>query len=125
MKLPPCHYTYQVFIDVDNKRLSGMLTQRSCDFPIGVPFNIAFYSAFTMLLAQQTGYIAHELVHSTVDSHIYVNQVEAVEEYLHHPKPNSPQLKIKKAEDIFSYKPKDFKLENYKPQPKLRIALAV
>lgn len=125
MRLPPCHYTYQIFIDIDKKQLSGMLTQRSCDFPIGVPFNISFYSALTMMFAQQTGYEAHEFVHSTVDSHIYLNQLEAVEQYLARPKPDSPKLEIHKADDIFSYTPADFKLKDYKPQPKLKIPVAV
>mgnify|MGYP000029403417 CR=1 FL=1 len=125
MRLPPCHYTYQVFIDVDRNRLSGMLTQRSCDFPIGVPFNIAFYSALTMMLAQQGGYEPYEFVHSTVDSHIYLNQVEAVYEYLKRPKPDSPKLEIKPARDILSYKVDNFNLVGYKPQPKIKIPVAV
>jgi len=120
-----CHYTYQVFVDPDKGRLSGMLTQRSCDFPIGVPFNIAFYSALTMMLAQQTGYTPHEFVHSTVDSHIYLNQMEAVEEYLRRPKPDSPKLVIKAALDIFSYTMDSFEVVGYKPQPKIKIPVAV
>jgi len=125
MRLPPCHYTYQVFIDPDKGNLSGMLTQRSCDFPIGVPFNIAFYSALTMLLAQQTGYTPFEFVHSTVDSHIYLNQMQAVEEYLKRPKPDSPKLFIEKAADIYSYNLDSFQLVGYKPQPKIKIPVAV
>ena len=124
MRLPPCHYTYQVFID-DNKRLSGMLTQRSCDFPIGVPANIQFYATLTMMLAQQTGYTPFEFIHSTADSHIYEDQVSAVEEYLSLPVLDSPTLKINKAPDILSYKMEDFVLENFKSGPKIEIPVAV
>lgn len=123
-KLPPCHYTYQVFID-DDGRLSGMMTQRSCDFPIGVPANIQFYSALTYMIAQQTGYQPYEFVHSTVDSHIYENQLEAVQEYLNTPIIDSPMLKINKAADIFSYKLEDFEVSNYNPGPVIKIPVAV
>lgn len=124
MRLPPCHYTYQVLID-DNGQMTGVLTQRSCDFPIGVPANIQFYSAFTMMLAQQTGFTAYELVHNTVDSHIYWDQIPAVEEYLSLPAFDSPKLTINKATDIFSYKMEDFVLSDYECGPKLEIPVAV
>lgn len=123
MKLPPCHYTFQVFV-ADGK-LSGLLTQRSCDFPIGIPANIQFYSALIYMLAQQCGYEPYEFVHSTVDSHIYVNQIGAVEEYLARPKPDSPKLKLTKAEDIYSYKMQDFELVDYSPLDKIEIPVAV
>jgi thymidylate synthase len=124
MRLPPCHYTFQIYID-DDKRMSGMLTQRSCDFPVGVPANIQFYSALTCMIAQQTGYTPHEFVHSTVDSHIYADQVDAVREYLATPKIDSPKLKITKAKDIYSYRPEDFVLENFTCGPKIEIPVAV
>lgn len=123
-KLPPCHYTYQLFID-DNGLMSGCLTQRSCDFPIGVPANIQFYSALTMMIAQQTGYKAHRFVHNTVNSHIYWDQIDAVKQYLALPEIESPTLKINKAADILSYKLEDFQLENFKSGPKIEIPVAV
>jgi thymidylate synthase len=123
MRLPPCHYTFQCF--VHDGKLSGELTQRSCDFPVGVPFNIAFYSAFIYMLAQQTGLEPYEFVHSTVDSHIYANQIEAVEEYLARSKPDSPKLELNKAEDIDLYKPEDFVLKDYEPQPTMKFEVAV
>jgi thymidylate synthase len=123
MKLPPCHYTFQVF--VHENKLSGLLTQRSCDFPIGVPANIQFYSALIYMLAQQCGLQPFEFIHSTVDAHIYVNQIDAVEEYLARYKPDSPKLKLNQAPDIFSYKPEDFELVDYNPLSKIEIPVAV
>ncbi len=123
MRLAPCHYSFQVFVDED--RLSGMLTQRSCDFPIGVPANIQFYSALTYMLAQQVGLKPYEFVHSTADSHIYEDQVEQVEEYLSRPKPDSPKLELKKADDIESYTLDSFKIVNYNPESKINIPVAV
>lgn len=123
-KLPPCHYAFQVFID-DDGRMSGHLTQRSCDFPIGVPANIQFYSALVYMLAQQTGYTPHEFVHNTVDSHIYWDQIDAVKKYLASPPVDSPTLNLNKAEDILSYKMEDFVLQGYNPGPKIEIPVAV
>lgn len=123
MRLPPCHYTYQCF--VHDGKLSGMLTQRSCDFPVGVPFNIAFYSALTYMLAQQSNLKPYEFVHSTVDSHIYVNQIKAVEEYLNRTKPDSPVLELNKAEEIDLYKPEDFVIKDYHPNSEIKFEVAV
>lgn len=123
MRLPPCHYTFQLY--VHENKLSGMLTQRSCDFPVGCPANIQFYSAFIYMLAQQCGYEPYEFIHSTADSHIYVNQIPAVEEYLTRPKPDSPKLELNKAKDIYSYCVNDFVLVDYNPLEKIEIPVAV
>ena len=123
MRLAPCHYTYQ--LDVSDGKLSGHLTQRSCDFPIGVPANIQFYSAMTYMFAQQSGYELGEFIHSTNNSHIYINQVEGVEEYLARPKPDSPKMKLNKADDMFSYKVEDFEIQDYNPEPPIKIPVAV
>jgi len=123
MRLPPCHYTFQVYVEED--RLSGVLTQRSCDFPIGVPANIQFYSALIYMLAQQTGYKPYELVHHTVDSHIYVDQIDGVEEYLSREKPVSPRLELNKAKSIDEYELEDFELADYNPLSAIKIPVAV
>jgi len=124
MRLPPCHYTFQVYID-DEGRMSGMLTQRSADYPVGVPANIQFYSAFIYMLAQQTGYTPWEFVHNTGDTHIYLDQIPAVEAYLSQPAPDSPKLVLNKAADIYSYKPEDFELIDYNPGPVIKIPISV
>lgn len=124
MKLPCCHHNFQISID-DNGEMTGSLTQRSADWPIGIPANIQFYSTLTMMLAQQTGYKATEFVHYTVDSHIYWDQIPAMEEYLSLPSYDCPNLTINKADDIYSYKLDDFVLSDYKCGPKLEIPVAV
>lgn len=124
MKLPPCHMLYQVLVD-DDRKMTGIMYQRSCDWPIGVPANIQFYSALTVMLAQQTDCVAHEFVHMTADSHIYGDQIELVKEYLELPETESPRLEIKKAKDIFSYTPDDFIISDFDPGPKLNIPVAV
>lgn len=124
MKLPPCHYTFQLFID-DEGRMSGMLTQRSCDFPVGVPANIQFYSALIYMFAQQTGYHPYEFIHSCADAHIYEDQIEAVQEYLSTPIIDSPRLELNKAADIYSYKLEDFQVLDFVSGPKIAIPVAV
>jgi thymidylate synthase len=123
MRLPPCHYTVQFYVNED--KLSCSLTQRSCDFPVGVPFNIAFYSAMTYMLAQQCDLVPWEFVHYTVDAHIYENQVDSIKEYLERPKPDSPKLILRAAKDIESYQIDDFELIDYNPQPKMKFEVAV
>lgn len=124
MRLPPCHYCFHVFID-NQKRMSLLLNQRSCDFPVGVPANIQFYSALCCMLAQQTGYMPYQFIHHTEDAHIYVDQVDKVKEYLdREPKP-SPRLTLNKAKDIFSYKVSDFVIEDYDPHPPMKVPVAV
>ena len=124
MRLPPCHMLSQVLVD-DERRLSLILYQRSCDFPIGIPANIQFYSALTIMLAQQTDCIPYEFIHMTADSHIYADQMDAVKEYLATPIIDSPKLEIKKAKDIFSYTLDDFNLTDYNPGAKIEIPVAV
>lgn len=124
MRLPPCHMMYQVLVD-DDRNLTGILYQRSCDFPIGVPANIQFYSALTTMLAQQTDCNPFEFVHVTADSHIYEDQIDGVKKYLETPIIDSPKLIIKKAKDIFSYTAEDFVLENLTFGPKIDIPVAV
>lgn len=123
MRLAPCHYTFQVY--VENGNLSGVLTQRSCDFPVGVPYNIAFYSGLIYMLAQQTNLKPYEFVHSTVDSHIYVNQVDGVEEYLSRPKPDCPKLLLEKADNIDSYSVDSFQILDYNPLEAIKLPVAV
>jgi thymidylate synthase len=77
------------------------------------------------MLAQQSGLQPYEFVHSTIDSHIYVDQIDAVQEYLSRSPPDSPKLELKKAEDIDSYKLDDFKIIDYDPQPPIKIPVAV
>jgi thymidylate synthase len=125
MRLPPCHMLFQVLVD-DERRLTGILYQRSADFPIGVPANIQFYSALVVMLAQQTNCTPHDFVHVTADSHIYEDQIPAVKEYLSRSEtPPSPLVTIAKADDIFSYSPSSFIVNEYNPLPRIEIPVAV
>lgn len=124
VRLPPCHILFN--LNVDNKdRLSGLLYQRSADLPIGSPFNIASYAGLLYMLAQQCGYIPHELIYSLGNCHIYENQISAVEEYLSRDPTDSPKLILNKAKDIESYKLDDFVIEGYSPLSAIKVPVSV
>ena len=124
VRLPCCHYSFQLSVD-NNDNLSGMLTQRSCDLPVGSPANIYFYSALIYMFAQQCNLNPYELIYSCADAHIYVNQINAVEEYLSRPNIDSPKLSLNKANDIYSYKLEDFVVNEYNPAPAIKFEVAV
>ncbi len=124
MRLAPCHFCFHVDID-DEGRMSLLMNQRSADFPVGVPANIQFYSALCYMLAQQTGYKPYRFIHSTEDSHIYVNQIDQVEEYLARPEVDSPKLNVKMASDMFSYTMDSFAVEDYSPAPPIKMPVTV
>ncbi len=124
MRLPPCHYCFHVSID-DKRRMSLLMNQRSCDFPVGVPANIQFYSALCYMLAQQTDCTPHKLVHHTEDAHIYVNQIDAVKEYLSREARESPKLDLKSAPSIFDYKMENFNVVGYDPHSPIKTPVTV
>src|SRR3954471_8916381 len=116
MALPPCHVLFQFY--VNDGELSCQLYQRSADFFLGVPFNIASYALLTMMIAQQCNLGVGDFVHTFGDCHLYNNHItdEIVYEQLkREPKP-LPKLVIKrKPESIFDYQLEDFIFEGYEP----------
>ncbi|MCR5067508.1 MAG: thymidylate synthase [Erysipelotrichaceae bacterium] len=120
MALPPCHAFVQFYVSADKKKLSLQLYQRSADTFLGVPFNIASYALFLMMVAQVCGYEPYEMVHTFGDLHIYNDHVDLIKEQLtREPRP-LPKLilnpEVKNIED-FTYE--DFTLEGYDPWPKI------
>jgi thymidylate synthase len=82
MALPPCHVMYQFLVNVERDELNLCMYQRSCDMFLGVPFNIASSALMLHIFAQMTGLRPRLFTHFLADAHIYVNHIEAVEEYL-------------------------------------------
>lgn len=119
MALPPCHTLYQ--FNVSDGRLSLQLYQRSADMFLGVPFNIASYSLFTMMIANVIGLKPGYFVHTFGDAHIYSNHFEQVREQLKRGPRPFPVMKINsKAKDIDSFTFEDFVLEDYNPYPPIK-----
>lgn len=82
MSLAPCHMMAQFYVNQKDKTLSCMMTQRSCDVFLGLPFNIVGYAFLTHVLADICGYTVGKLIMSIGDTHIYANHLEAVETLL-------------------------------------------
>jgi thymidylate synthase len=122
--LPPCHAFFQFY--VNNGKLSCQLYQRSADVFLGVPFNIASYALFTMMIAQVCGYQAGDFVHTFGDAHIYNNHIEQVKLQLSRDTRPLPKMEINpKIKSIFDFKFEDFKLVDYDPHPHIKGAVAI
>ncbi len=122
--LAPCHAFFQ--FQVSQGRLSCMLTQRSADLFLGVPFNIASYSLLTLMIAQQTNLIPGEFIWSGGDVHIYKNHLDQVQLQLGRSPKTLPELKIKrKPESIYGYAYDDFELIGYDPEPPIKAPVAI
>ncbi|MCE2617165.1 thymidylate synthase [Phocaeicola oris] len=124
MALPPCHTMFQFY--VANGRLSLQLYQRSADTFLGVPFNIASYALLLLMMAQVTGLKAGDFIHTTGDTHIYLNHVDQCKLQLtREPRP-LPTMKLNPdIKSLFDFKYEDFKLENYNPWPHISGQVAV
>ncbi|CAM4228508.1 thymidylate synthase [Paenibacillus typhae] len=124
MKLPPCHFVFQFYV-ADGK-LSCMLTMRSVDTFLGLPFNIASYALLTHMVAQQTGYEVGDFIWSGGDVHIYTNHLEQVATQLSREPHPLPKLNIlRKPDSIFDYRFEDFEFEGYVYHPGIKAPVAI
>ncbi len=123
MALPPCHTLFQFY--VAEGKLSCMLYQRSADTFLGVPFNIASYALLTMMMAQVCGLEAGEFVHTTGDTHLYLNHLEQVDEQLSRTPRALPKMRLNpEIKSIFDFKYDDFTLEDYDPYPTIKAPMS-
>ncbi len=124
MALPPCHAMFQFYV-ADGK-LSCQLYQRSADYFLGVPFNIASYALLTYMFAQQCDLQPGDFVWTGGDVHLYSNHIEQMQLQLTREPFALPKLNIKrKPADIFSYQFEDFEILNYQAHPSIKAPIAV
>ena len=124
MALPPCHCLFQFY--VANGRLSLQLYQRSADTFLGVPFNIASYALLLQMMAQVTGLQVGEFIHTTGDTHLYLNHIEQAKLQLTRTPRTLPQMKLNPdVKSLFDFQYEDFELQNYNPWPHIKADVAV
>ena len=124
MNLPPCHLLFQFY--VADGRLSLQLYQRSADTFLGVPFNIASYALLLQMMAQVTGLKAGDFVHTTGDTHLYLNHLDQARLQRTRTPRQLPRMIINpEVKDLFDFKFEDFKLEGYDPWPHISAQVSV
>ena len=122
--LPPCHAFFQFY--VHEGKLSCQLYQRSADIFLGVPFNIASYALFTMMMAQVCGYQAGEFIHTFGDAHIYNNHIDQLElQRSREPRPLPKMVLNAEVDNIFDFTFDDFTLVDYDPHPHIKGKVAI
>lgn len=131
MTLPPCHTLFQFYVgqpktEGGKRTLSCQLYQRSADTFLGVPFNIASYALFTMMVAQVCDLEPGDFVHTFGDAHIYLNHQDQVQLQLSRAPLALPKMSINSnVKDIFEFQFEDFELKDYQSHAAIKGAVAV
>lgn len=124
MALPPCHTMFQFY--VQNGRLSCQLYQRSADVFLGVPFNIASYALLVLMIAQVCDLVPGEFIHTTGDTHLYLNHLDQARLQLSRELRPLPKMILNQSvKDLFAFKYEDFQLVGYDPHPAIKAEVAV
>ena len=129
MALPPCHTIFQFYtapLPDGRRRLSLQLYQRSADTFLGVPFNIASYALLLQMMAQVCDMVPGDFIHTTGDTHLYLNHIEQAKLQLtREPRP-LPTMKINPdVKSIFDFQYEDFELVGYDPHPHIKAEVSV
>jgi thymidylate synthase len=110
-------------LGVPKRKLSLKWMQRSCDVPLGIPFNIASYGLLLELLAKEVNMIAHELIFSGGDCHIYLNQIDGIKEQIRNETFPLPKIMLKNK-SIFELRYEDVEILNYKSSKSIKLPLS-
>lgn len=130
MALAPCHFAYQLYLahpdNPEKRTLHLMWHQRSCDVPLGLPFNILSYTFLTHLIAKEIGAKPGRLMASLGDTHIYVNQVEGMKQYLEQEQYELPQIELPEDCELWSCTTEQLvaSVKNYVHGPYIKMPIA-
>lgn len=122
MALPPCHMMFQ--LKAYPPYLDLQLYQRSCDVPVGVPYNIASYSLLLSMIAQEVGLTPRKFIHSMGDCHIYENQIEGINKQITR-EPLEPCTLVLNNKPFWDLTLSDTRVDNYKSHPFIKFPVAV
>lgn len=129
--LPSCVWSSEW--DVTGDKLNILVHQRSCDVPLGLPFNITQYAVLLSMIAQVTGLKPGTIDWSIKDAHIYTNQIEGIKEQIKRGKEledlPAPKLWLNpKIKDFYKFdnsrELKDIEIRNYKHHGKISFPIA-
>lgn len=126
--LPPCHVLYVFSYEPETHQLHLSMTQRSCDFFLGVPFNIASCATFLCIMAKAANMKAGDLLWQGADVHLYKNHVDVAKKQLSRTVRETPQMTIEQnlcsIKDIENLQYEDFVVTEYDPHPSLKADMA-
>jgi len=126
MALPPCHAMFQFYVDMEKRKLSCQLYQRSADLFLGVPFNIASYALLTMMIAQVCDLEPGDFVHTFGDLHLYLNHLEQANLQLIREPKKLPVMKLNpEIRNIHDFKYEDMELVGYESYPTIKAPISV
>lgn len=112
------HYNFPI------RKLSLKFQMRSVDSGLGLPFNLASYAILLEMLSLECNMISDELIASLGDTHIYLNQIDGINEQLTRTPYDLPKLIINKRNSIDEYQINDFKIVDYKYYPTIKLPLS-
>jgi thymidylate synthase len=127
--LRPCMYSHHFSVLGDTLYLNS--TQRSCDVPLGLNFNMVQVYFLLVIMAQITGLKAGKAYHKIVNNHIYEDQLELMRDVQLKREPlASPKLTInpdiKTLEDLQTWVTMDdFDIEGYEHHPAIQYPFSV
>lgn len=121
--------------NIPTRAISLSFNMRSCDVPLGLPFNIASYALLLEIFGKMMNMVPDELIGNLGDTHIYLNQVEGAKEQINRQPMDFPKLVHLKTKDFYDSLSKDltlfghlekddFMIEGYKSHPKIEYPLS-
>lgn len=117
MKLPPCHYSFQFVIS--NDKVSIIVSMRSLDLFIGLPYDMAMYATILSCFANELNLIAEEVVINAANAHVYEEHISSAAIYCSRNKQKLP--KLVNCSNFTNYNYKEMLLSEYKHDSRLKV----